>query len=140
MPGTMVLNHNERPAQISPAIYSPAVQRSAVRCLTGRCRALSCAALLCHAALCVLSNIQQYQVYACVLFFLLFLISLGPHVFTPTRITPVHCTADQNVTPPTSTQHSTAQGNLLCTSSSWRYQFAVHTKSWASSFCPLYMF
>ena len=30
--GTTVLNHNARPAQISPAINIPAAQRSAVRC------------------------------------------------------------------------------------------------------------
>ena len=32
IPGTTVLNHNARPAQISPAINSPAAQCSAVRC------------------------------------------------------------------------------------------------------------
>ena len=88
-----VLNHNARPAQISPAIYSPAAQRSAVRCRAVRCRALPCAAVLCRAVLCFLSNLQQYQGYTCccALFFLFFLnlISLGPHVFSPTHITPV---------------------------------------------------
>ena len=29
---------------------------------------------------------------------------------------------------------------MLCTSSSWHHQIAVRTKSWAYSFCPLYMF
>ena len=37
--------------------------------------------------------------------------------------------------------HSVAQGNQLCTSSSWRYQIAIKscTKSRASSFCPLHI-
>ena len=47
--------------------------------------------------------------------------------------------AGQNMTSPTSTQHSIAQGNQLCTSSFWHYQIDSYTKSWASSFCPLHI-
>ena len=129
MPGTTVLNHNARPAQISPALCSPAAQRSAVRCRAVRCRALPYAAVLCLAALCFLSNIHQYQVNVlCTLRFAFFhfFISLGPHVFS------LHAnhtrTADQNVTPPTSTQHSTGQFGLH--KQLLALQFAVRTKSW----------
>ena len=68
-------------------------------------------------------------------------------------------TADQNVTLPASTQHSTAQhstaqhstaqhstaqhstaqANQLCTTSPWRYQVASCTRSWASAFCLLHI-
>ena len=49
--GTTLLDHNTRPAQISPALYSPAAQRSAVRSRAVRCR-VPFAAVLCRAALC----------------------------------------------------------------------------------------
>ena len=36
-------------------------------------------------------------------------------------------------------EHSTAQANQPCTSSSWHYQIASCIKSWASHFCPLHI-
>ena len=108
-------NKNSLPAQLSPAI---APQRSAVRC-----RVLLCRAVLCCAALRFLSNIQ-YQLsckvpgtryrYARVYLsfcFLLHLIVLfrSPSCFFFTNYTR---TADQNVTSPTSAQHSKGQSAL----------------------------
>ena len=52
--GTTLLDHNARPAQISPAIYSPAAQRSAVRSRAVRCRALRCGAAVSCCAVCFL--------------------------------------------------------------------------------------
>ena len=103
-----MLNHNARPAQISPAIYV-AEQRSAVRCRAVRWRALPCTAVLCRAALCFLSNIRQCQVYVlCTRLFAFSLVDLSrsPCVFPPANYTSA---ADQNVTPPINTQHSTGQ-------------------------------
>ena len=130
---------------------SSAAWRSVAPCGAVRSRAVRCrvpfAAVLCRAALCVFFGTWSSTGYntRCVchsssfLFFYMYLIFHGP-LFFPTQSTPR--TADQNVTPVTKA-HSTAehkQGNLLCTSSSWHYQIAVRTKSWASSFFPLYMF
>ena len=79
-------------------------------CGAVRCRALPC----CGAASCcaVLSNIQQYQVYVlCTRLFSFSSFELSrspcflPHAYYA-RI------ADQNVTPPTNTQHSTGQAPL----------------------------
>ena len=158
IPDTTVLNHNARPAQLSPAIYSSAAQRSATRCRAVRCPALPCAAVLCHAALsffeytavpgirvvyssfcaqqrsaapcgavscpalrcCVMLRCAFFRTYSstrytcCVLVFLLFLqlISLGHHFFPHANYT----TADQNVTPLTSTQRSTGQFSSAQTS------------------------
>ena len=112
---TLLNNKNSLPAQLSPAI---APQRSAVRC-----RVLLCRAVLCCAALRFLSNIQ-YQLsckvpgtryrYARVYLsfcFLLHLIVLfrSPSCFFFTNYTR---TADQNVTSPTSAQHSKGQSAL----------------------------
>ena len=109
--------------------------------------------MLCHAALCFRSNIQQYQVwcevpgtryryvravYSSLCFLHLIVLSRSPCPPPPANYTR---TADQNVTSPTSTQHS-AQHNRVTRSSQaalWHYQFAIYTKSWAS-FSPLYMF
>ena len=57
----------------------------------------------------------------------------------PPQTTNYTRTADENATSPASTQHSTAQGNHLYTSSSWRYRIAIGIKSWASSFCPCHI-
>ena len=160
--GTTLLDHNPRPAQISPTLYSPAAQRSAVRsraepCGAVRSRAEPCSAVPCAlrcgavscCAVCFLSNIEQYRVQYVLLgtTFLLFsfstciyLIFHGPLFFPPRKVPP-YCRSERN-TGNKSTQHSWAQqGNLLCTSSSsWHNQITVRTKSWTSSFCPLYMF
>ena len=134
IPDTTVLDQNARPAPISPAINSPAARRSAVPSRAVRCRALRCCVVLCF-----LSNIEQCRVEYVLLRTFLFascsyIRSLTAPLFSPPRTR----TADQNVTPPTRTQHR--KGNLLCTSSPWHYQIIVRTKSWASSFCPFYMF
>ena len=129
-------------------IRSPAAQRSTVRCRAVRCRALPCGAVPCLALRCgamsccaVLSfedravpSITRNVVYS-LLFFFICLISLGPHIFPPTQFTPILPIRTWH----RQQAHSTTQGNLLCTSSSWHYQTAVRTKSWASSFCPRYM-
>ena len=103
--GTTLLDHNARPAQISPAIYSPPAQRSAVRSRAVRCGALRCGAVSC-CAVCFLSNIKSSTGYKYVLvvdvyqvllfFFFLFLhvcmyvFDLArPPVFSPTQSTPV---------------------------------------------------
>ena len=111
IPGTTLLDHDARPAQISPAIYSPAAQLSAVQSRAVRCRTLRCGAVSC-CAVCFLSNIEQYRVQyvlLCTTFLLLFFymyvlfLSRSP-CFFPHANYPR--TADQNVTPVTSTQHS----------------------------------
>ena len=110
VPGSTLLDHNTHPAQISPAIYSPAARRSAVPSRTVRCRALRCGAVSC-CAVCFLSNIEQYRVYY-VLLCTDILFSLFLPVFDLSRrpcfFPHANCpgTADQNVTPITSTQHS----------------------------------
>ena len=112
--GTTLLDHNARPAHISPALYSPAAQRSAVRSRAVRCRALRCGAVSC-CAVCFLSNIKQYRVQyvlLCTRYYFSSLLFFNIHVFDLSR-SPCffpHAnyprTADQNVTPVASTQHS----------------------------------
>ena len=109
------------PGSAQPSyIYSSAAQRSALRCRAVRCRAF-CPALRCCVVLpCALfrtfSNVRyetKYQVSGAGMYMLctrilafssvdLSVSNFSPHA-NYTR------TADQNVTPPTSTQHSTGQ-------------------------------
>ena len=84
------------------------------------------------------NEIRVVVYYSSFFLFYLYLIFHGPLFFAPRKLPP-YCRSERN-TGNKSTQHSwTQQGNLLCTSCSWHYQIAVCTKSWASSFCPLYM-
>ena len=125
---------------------SSAAQRCAVPCPAVACRALPCAAL-CHAAPCCAvlrcalfrtSSTRYNATYqVCTRLFAFFVRLSSPGPLLLIFFTKYPSTADQNVTSQTSTQHSTAQqGNAICTSSSWHYQIARCTKSWASSFCP----
>ena len=98
----------DNPIYIEP---SSAVQRRfgcrAVRCLAMRCGAVLVCAVLCfeHTALPRI----RVVVHSYFNLFLHFMTSLGPMVFHRPKLTPVNCTADQNVTPPTSAQHITGQ-------------------------------
>ena len=149
-----MLNHKKcshSSVQLSPAI---AQQRSAAQRRAVLYGAVSCPAVLCRAALrCAffrtysstrchaIPGTDRYvcaYVYSSFFFFLLIVLSqslLSPPCPPPEKYT--H-TRDQNVTSPTST-HNKAQRNQLCVRrSSWRYQIARRTKSWASSFCRLH--
>ena len=98
-------------AQLRSVQLDIAQQRSAVRCRAVPCLVLPCAAVLCRAALCFLSNVEQCQVLHVLLcpIFLAFSsldLSRSPCFFPHANYTR---TADQNVTPPTSTQRSKGQ-------------------------------
>ena len=62
-----------------------------------------------------------------------------PMFFPPRKLHP-HCRLECYIANKHSAQ-CTVQGSYkqLCTISSWHYQIASRTKSWASSFCPLYV-
>ena len=113
--GITLLDHNARPAQISPAIYSPAAQRSAVRSRAEPCGAVPCPSLrCCVAALCAFFRALSstgYNVLLCTeyyfssfFFFCMYLIFHGPPFFPP-RNSPPYCRSERN-TGNKSTQHS----------------------------------
>ena len=138
-----LLDHNARPAQISPATYSPAAHCSAVRSRAVRCRALRCGDVSCyavlyfeHRAVPVLQT--RVVVFSSFFFFFISLISHGrPDLSRHANYTGI---ADQNVTVPTSTQHSTGQFVLHEQLSVLSNRCSHQTMAWASSFCPLHMF
>ena len=143
-------------AQLSSAQLCIGQQRSAAPCGAVRCGAVPCPAVRCCVVLrCVVLRCALFRAYSSIRYETKYQVpGTGMYVLC-TRLFPFSSvdlsrsprffphadytrTADQTVTPSTSTQHSTRQ--LLCTSSSWHYQFAVCIKSWASSFSPLYIF
>ena len=145
------MDHNARPAQISPAIYSPAAQRSAVRSRTVRCRALRCGAVSCCAVLsfehravpgiirvvvmCYLSSFFFfYTMYAFNLIF------HGPLFFPPRKLPP-YCRSKRNTVKKST--HSTAEHNRATCSA--QAALGIIKSLFAPdhgppSFCPLYMF
>ena len=134
---------NAPPTQISPQLYV-AQQRRAVRC-----RSLPCLALrwvLFRAALCFLPSIQRYQVYyvkyqvqvctCCVLVFLLSSVYCPLSVpMPPSPPANYTRTADQNVTPSTSTQHSAQHRAYI--SSSAKAALGIISSLVAPSHAPL---
>ena len=93
IPGTTVLNHNARPAQISPAIYSSAAPCGAV-CLALRCYVVPRCAVLCCAF--VLSFEHTATSGICVVYFFAFSsvdLSLSPCFFPNANYT---CTVTAN--------------------------------------------
>ena len=113
--GTTLLDHNARPAQISPAIYSPAAQRSAVRSRGEPYGALPCPSLWCcvvlrcvlsfeHRAVPVVIRVVVMCYFYSFFFFYMYLIFHGPLFFPPRKLPP-YCRSKRN-TGNKSTQHS----------------------------------
>ena len=123
IPSNTVLNHNARPDQISPAIHSSTAQRCAVPCGVVPCLALRCGVVLRCALFRTYSSATGIRVVYSSFVFSTFDLSWSPCLFPRANYTR---TADQNVTPPTSTQHSTGQfalhKQLLALSNRCSYQ------------------
>ena len=147
---TLGTKQQEKYSQLSSTPL--AQQRRVVPCGIVRCRALRCGVVPCCALFHTYSRGRynaKYQVPSSGMYVwtgdphskCLSLLSSLTVLFTFFFLLQKYTrTADQNVTSPASTQHSTAKGNQLCTSSSWPYQVASYTKSWASSAAPFVVF
>ena len=148
------MDHNARPAQISPAIYSPAAQRRAVRSRAEPYGALPRPSLRCCVVLrCVLSfehravpgiiRVVVMCYFSSFFFFYIHVFDLSrAPVFPPMQITNYPRTADQNLTPVTKA-HSTSEHNRAPCSA--QAALGIIKSLFAPnhgppSFCPLYMF
>ena len=130
--GTTLLDHNARPAQISPAIYSLAAQRSAVRSRAEPCGAVPCPSLRCcvvlrcvpsfeHRAVPGIIRVVVYYFFSFSFSACIYLIFHGPLFFPPRKLPP-YCRWERN----TGNNKHTAQ---LSTTG----QFALHKKLLALS-------
>ena len=136
---TVLLNHKTAsPAQLSPAIPQ---QHSAAPCGAVPCPAVRCCTVLRYAVYfeqTVTGSMQSTRYYVpvctCVLVFSpsfdcpLSLLFMFPclHILHP------YCRSKRDI----ANKHSTAQGNQICTSSSWHYQIAGCATLCASSVRP----
>ena len=111
------------------------------------CLALRCSAVLRCALFQTRSSTRYHAIpgtdrYVCTCVILFFSLSLFdcPLLVLLFFLQKYTHTGNQNETWPTNT-HGITQGNQLCVwSSSWHYQIARCTKSWASSFCRRHIY
>ena len=112
--------------------------RAAVSCPAVRCCAVLCSAALSleHTVPGIMRSTRYRYVRACT-HIVDFFIDCPPSQSSSLFFLQPYCRSERSITNKHTAQHR--QSNQLCTCSSWQYQIASCTKSWASSFCPLHI-